>query len=193
MTVTAVFSATELPFIDIPDIDWYRDAIKYVYDRGFMIGTGDDIFEPDIVITRAEIVQILYNMEGMPAVSGTTAFNDVSEDMWCYDAVIWGEKVGVANGHGDGTFKPDDPVTREEFAQFMINYAEYKGKPTTTKGDLSQFTDADEISDWAVGTMEWAVGNKIFIGNGDGTLTPAAGAIRAEAAQIIKNFYENVM
>ena len=112
---------------------------------------------------------------------------------WYTDAINWAASVKVGNGDGDGNFRPDEYVSREEMAQFMYNYAKYKGYSLEGEADLSQFTDSGDISDWAVDTMKWAVANKIFIGNGDGTITPIADTIRGEAAQIVTNFHRNMV
>ena len=193
VTVEAYFEVSgSLPYIDVSESDWYYGAIKYAYDNGLMIGDGD-IFEPLTPLTRAEMVQILYNLEGKPQGNFTSDFDDVEYGQWYTDAINWAASVKVGNGDGDGNFRPDEYVSREEMAQFMYNYAKYKGYSLAGEADLGQFTDGGDISDWAVDTMKWAVDNKIFIGNGDGTITPLADTIRGEAAQIVTNFHKNIV
>ena len=104
----------------------------------------------------------------------------------------WAAECGIVNGFGDGTFGPEQNITREQMAQILMNYAKYKGYDMTAKGDVSAFTDAAEISGWAQDAVSWAVGEKILSGKGNGILDPAGTATRAEVAQIFMNFCENI-
>lgn len=89
---------------------------------------------------------------------------------------------------GDGTFAPNAKVTREQFAQMMYNYAEYKDYDLTKTGNLAQFSDEGDVSSWAETALKWANGNGLINGHDDGTLEPQGTAIRAQAASILMNF-----
>ena len=133
----------ELPFIDLGENQWYEAAVAYAYRHNIMEGTSDTTFVPGKSLTRAEAVQVLYNLEGKPAVSGSTTFPDLVHD-WYKPAIAWAESTGVVDGYEDGTFRPDEPVNRMEFAQMLYNYTAYKGYDLTAKGDLTTFPDGDQ-------------------------------------------------
>ena len=180
-----------LPFTDVKPSAWYYDAVSYVYEHNLMAGTSTTIFEPETVMNRAMVVQILYNREGKPAVSGSASFQDVASNAWYYNAVQWASANNVASGVGGGLFNPNGKVTREQFAQFLYNYA---GKPAV-EGTLD-FPDAAQTSGWAVSAMTWATQNKLINGskqpNGQLLLNPTGQTTRAQAASILRGFCENI-
>lgn len=192
VTVTATFvEKNATPFTDVKTTDWWYEAVKYVYENKLMAGTSDTTFEPTAKLNRAQAVQILYNLEGQPAVTGTADFTDVSGH-WALNAITWGAKNGVVAGVGNGKFDPNANVTREQFAQMMYNYAKFKGYDLTAQGDLDSFTDVSKVSDWATAALAWANGEGLINGNTDGTLAPNGTAIRGQAASIMAKFDQNV-
>lgn len=187
VTVTVIF-VWDNPFTDVGEA-WYTEAIQYVYQNGLMAGTGATTFEPNTQLTRAMAVQILYNVEGKPSVTGEATFTDAAAaGDWAVDAITWAEQNGVVAGMGNGTFAPNAKVTREQFAQMMYNYAEYKDYDLTKTGNLAQFSDEGDVSSWAETALKWANGNGLINGHDDGTLEPQGTAIRAQAASILMNF-----
>ena len=181
------------PFTDVKTSDWYYDAVKYVYENGLMAGTSETTFAPEVKLNRAMAVQILYNLEGKPAVTEAATFTDAAAaGEWALDAIAWAQQTGVVAGMGDNLFAPAAQVTREQFAQMMYNYAKYKGYDLTAAGDLAQFTDSGKLQPWAVTAMKWANGNGLINGFEDNTLQPAGTTIRGQAASIIMNFDKNV-
>ena len=137
--------------------------------------------------------QILYNLEGQPTVTGDSTFTDLTDD-WYVNAITWAEINGVVDGYGDGTFQPNDTVTREEFAQMMYNYTAFKGLDTSATADLvSKFPDGNEVGAWAETAREGANGNELINGHDDGTLDPQGIAIRAQAASILMRFDQNLV
>lgn len=193
-------SATEeptFPFKDVSENAWYYDAVKYVYENSIMAGTGDVTFDPEVKLTRAMAVQILYNLEGKPEVTTTSTFTDLDAGAWYIDAVNWASANGVVAGMGDNTFAPDINVSREQFAQMMYNYAAYKKYDVSKSGDLTQFPDNGSVSSWATTAMSWANGNGLINGtelsNGSVVLDPQGTAIRAQAASILMNFDKNLV
>ena len=183
----------EFPFTDVKSGAWYYDAVKYVYENGLMAGTSDTTFDPEMKLNRAMAAQILYNLEGKPAVTEAATFTDAAAaGEWALDAIAWAQQTGVVAGMGDNLFAPDAQVTREQFAQMMYNYAKYKGYDLTATGDLTQFSDSSKLQSWAVTAMKWANGNGLINGFEDDTIQPAGTTIRGQAASIIMNFDKNV-
>lgn len=184
---------TVLPFTDVNSDDWFLAAVQYVYENDRMAGTSSTTFQPEVHLTRAMAAQVLYNLEGQPAVTGDTTFTDAAAaGEWAVKAITWAEQTGVVAGIGDGLFAPTANVTREEFAQMMYNYASYKEYDLTLEGDLSQFEDASAISGWAETAMSWANGSGLINGHDDGTIDPQGTTTRAQAASILMNFDQNV-
>ena len=177
--------------------NWAYPGIQYCVTHKLMGSTGGDKFAPTMTTTRAQIVQILYNLEGEPEVSGTTPFTDLTQD-WYQDAVLWAYQTGVVAGTGDGTtFDPDLPVTREQIAVILMEYTDriLNIKRTWTPADLSGFPDADSVSDWAKDAMADAVGLGLISGASNGGQTylePQGSATREQVATILMEFCKNV-
>ena len=182
----------DLPFTDLGENQWYEAAVRYAYIHDIMEGMSAKTFSPNTSLTRAEAVQVLYNLEGRPAVSGNAAFPDLVEK-WYKPAIAWAEQTGVVDGYEDGTFRPENAVTRQEFAQMLYNYAKYKGYDLNAKGDLTAFPDGDSVQPWAETAMTWANGNALINGHDDGTLEPGGTTTRAQAASILMRFDQNVV
>ena len=180
----------DLPFTDVAQGAWYESAVRYVYTHGSMEGMSATTFAPNKSLTRAEAVQVLYNLVGQLTVSNSSTFPDLVHD-WYKPAIAWAEQTGVVDGYEDGTFRPDQPVTRQEFAQMLYNYAKYKDYDLTAEGDLSTFPDGNKVQEWAVPAMSWANGNQLINGHDDGTLEPGGTATRAQAASILTRFDQN--
>ncbi len=190
VTVEASFTPAPLPFEDVTPGAWYEGAVRYAYFHNIMEGMSETEFAPATALTRAMAAQILYNLEGQPTVDGDNEFTDVSG--WYETAVTWAAETGVAEGYGDGTFQPGDSITRQEFAQMLYNYAEYKGYDLTAEGDLSQFPDSGSVANWAETAMSWANGNKLINGHDDGTIDAAGIGTRAQAASILMKLDQNI-
>ena len=181
-----------LPFTDLGENQWYESAVRYAFTHDIMEGMSETKFSPNTSLTRAEAVQVLYNLEGQPAVSDSTTFPDLVEE-WYKPAIAWAEQTGVVDGYEDGTFRPGQPVNRMEFAQMLYNYAQYKGYDLTAQGDLTAFPDGDSVQPWAETAMTWANGNQLINGHDDGTLEPGGTTTRAQAASILMRFDQNVV
>lgn len=176
-----------LPFDDVPTGVWYESAVTYAYQNGLMQGTGGNHFAPETHLSRAMLVQILYNLEQGPE-SVRTQFPDVAEGEWYTQAIAWAAEHGIVSGYDNGTFGPDDWVTREQLALILYRYTQYKGYDTAEKGDLSAFQDGSSTSEWAEEALVWAVGYGVMAGKGGGTLDPIGTATRAEVAQMLMNY-----
>ena len=181
---------------DVSKDAWYHAAVDYVVKQGIMEGMSATTFSPNTEVTRAQAVQILYNLEGQPDISDENLgypYEDVNAEEWYGNAVYWARITGVATGYGDGTFQPGDSITRQEFAQMLYNYAKYKGYDLTAAGDLSQFPDSNTVADWAEAAMSWANGNELINGHDNGTIDPTGTTIRAQAASILMRFDLNLV
>ena len=182
----------DLPFTDLGENQWYEAAVRYAFTHDIMEGMSATKFSPNISLTRAQAVQVLYNLEGQPTVSGNAAFPDLVYE-WYNPAIAWAEQTGVVDGYEDGTFRPGQPVNRMEFAQMLYNYAAYKGCDLSAQGDLTAFPDGDSVQPWAETAMTWANGNALINGHDDGTLEPGGTTTRAQAASILMRFDQNVV
>ena len=177
--------------------NWAYPGIQYCVTHGIMGGMGDGTFAPTGTTTRAQIVQILYNLEGTPAVSGTTPFTDLTAN-WYKPAILWAYQNNVVAGTSPTTFDPDQPVTREQIAVILTQYMFHvlKMNRTWTPADLSKFPDGAQVSSWAKEAMQDAVALGLINGTkaSDGVvyLDPQGSAARQQVATILMNFCQNV-
>ena len=183
-------------FTDV-EKNWAYPGIQYCVTHGIMGGMGDGTFAPTGTTTRAQIVQILYNLEGTPAVSGTTPFTDLTAN-WYKPAILWAYQNNVVAGTSPTTFDPERPVTREQIAVILTQYMFHvlKMERTWTPADLSTFPDGANVSSWAKEAMQDAVALGLINGSKapDGTvyLDPQGSATRQQVATILMNFCQNV-
>ena len=177
-------------FKDLPAGKWFTEASEWCFERGYMTGTGDDTFDPNIQLTRAMYIQILAKVAGADLDSYTPSgkFKDVPANAWYAKAVEWAYQNDVTGGTSDDTFSPNDPVTREQLATFFFAYAKKIGLDTSGSDDLKRFKDRDQISSWALDGMKYAVANKLISGTSDTTLEPKTIATRGQVAVIFKAF-----
>ena len=182
--------AVDMPFTDVPKDAWYIDGAEYVYANYIMNGTGETTFGPNTTVSRGMIVQILYNLVGNPDVEGDTDFTDVTDEYWSADAIAWAVNNGVVNGFEDGTFRPDENMTREQMAAILQNFAYQMGLDVSASGDLSNFTDIPEGEHWSRDALAWAYAEGLLAGTSDSTMDPAGQASRAQIAVIMMRFCE---
>ena len=176
-------------FSDLNPNAWYHNGVHYCLDGGLMWGYGNGIFGPNNQLSRAMLVQILYNLENRPTVSGKSVFNDVGDSAWYADAVNWAGALGIVKGYGNGNYGPDDHITREQLAAILYRYARYKGYDVSVGADVNilSYTDAQEISEYAVPAVRWVCGTGIMVGHA-GALDPTGTATRAQAATMLMRF-----
>ena len=191
---TGSVNITEM-FTDVSH-SWADDGIQYCVAHQLMSGVGGNLFAPKMTTTRAQIVQILYNLEGEPKVSGTMPFTDLTQN-WYKDAVLWAYQTGVVVGTSATTFEPDRPVTREQIAVILMEYVTkvLKLERTWTPADLSVFPDAGSVSDWAKDALADAVALGLISGASNGgqtLLEPQGSATREQVATILMEFCKNV-
>ena len=173
-------------FIDIAPDAWYKDAIQYAYDNGLMTGVSATEFAPEATTTRAMIVSILARLENVTTAQAA-GFADVTDE-WYATAVNWAANVGVVNGYEDNTFRPNQPITREQLAAILMNYAAYKGEDVSNRASLATYTD--QPSTWAEEAMQWAVAEGLISGVTNTELQPQGNATRAQVAAILQRLLE---
>ncbi len=178
-----------MEFTDVTTKDWFYEPVKEVFDRGLVSGVEDTVFAPQNPTSRAMFITILYRYAGEPSVNNTIhGFKDVKKDDWYADAISWGAENGIVNGYSDGYFGVNDNITREQAAQILLSYGKAKGMDITSKSELSNYTDKDMISDWAMDAMEWANAKDIITGRTQVKLAPAETTTRAEIASMFMRF-----
>lgn len=176
-------------FADVKDSDWFYDDVKYVQSNKLMTGTSGTEFSPSGVTTRGMIVTILWRVEGEPEVEGKD-FEDVSADAWYSKAVAWASSNKIVSGYSDTTFGPNDTATREQLATIMYRYASYKNCDLSHKAKLDKYEDREEISYYAVESIEWANANGIISGTSEVTISPKDNVLRSQVAAILRRFCE---
>lgn len=176
------------PFEDVSEEDWFFDEVMFTYFQKLMNGTSSTMFQPHATVSRAQIVTILWRMEGSPIVNNLLQFEDVADDTWYSEAIRWATNNGIVWGYGN-KFGPTDSITREQFAAILWRYAKAKNMVVTVGADTNTLihTDAFEISEYAVEAMQWACGTGILKGS-KGFLLPGNTATRSEAAAMIWRF-----
>ena len=174
--------------------DWSHEGIDYCVRRSLMVGTGAGTFSPGMNCSRAQIVQILYNLSGDKTDYSRyyLPFTDVAPGAWYYDAVAWAYFNNVVSGTSETTFAPNDVITREQMAVILYGYtAEFAPEFTGNAASLNTFPDAGSVANWAYTAMSWAVGNGLISGMGSGGvsyLAPQGSATRAQASAIIMRY-----
>lgn len=186
--------SAELPFTDVSEGAWYEDAVSYVYQHGLMAGTSATTFAPDATTSRSMIATILWRIAGSPVVDYAMDFADVPQGQWYSEAVRWAASEGIVSGYGNGTFGTNDSITREQFAAMLYRFAQEQGYDVSVgeNTNILSYTDAEDVAEYAIPAMQWAVGAGIISGTGDGsTLSPQGQATRAQAAVMLMQFCEN--
>lgn len=179
------------PFVDVAEADWCYGGVKYAYENKLMEGTDASHFSPAMDTSRAMVATILWRLAGEPAAKGEAAYPDCEPDAWYAQAVAWGTESGMLKGYGDGSFGPEDPITREQLALMLYRYAQTRGAGGIENGtEILRFADTGDVSDWAKEAMTWAVDKGIVVGKGGDILDPQGGATRAETATVLMRFCE---
>ena len=167
--------AGKTTFTDVAGNAWYASAVNCVVDKGLMNGTGEGKFSPEAATTRGMIVTILARLDGKNT-SGTP---------WYQAGQRWAMEYEISDG-----MNMTGAITREQLVTMLFRYAVKNGlEAVTLSENLTQFTDASDISAWAVSAMQWAVGQGLIQGS-NGQLRPQANASRAEVATILMRFCE---
>lgn len=176
-------------FTDVGPNDWYASAVAFAVERGLFQGTSATTFSPNVEMSRAMLVTVLYRLSGATS-NGTSVFTDVSADAWYGPAVAWAHETGVVQGVSATEFAPNRAVTREQMATILYRYAGAQAGEGAEDA-LAAFTDGGAVSSYAVPAMGWAVENGLLSGVGSSTLAPRGVATRAQVAAILQRFLQN--
>ncbi len=166
--------------LDVSPADWYFDAVEFVLSKGYFSGTTEGLFLPAGQLPRAQLAQVLWSMAGRPEATGAH-FSDVSPEDWYYQAVSWCQQERLIAGYTADIFAPADLLSREQMYSILYRYARYTGAPAATGADLSRFADMDQVSSWAVESIQWASANGLLSGDAN-LLQPQTTVCRAELA-----------
>ena len=149
-----------------------------------MNGVDEKHFSPNTYMTRAMVVNALYNIEGRPDVKFSSKFPDVKDGLWYSDAIIWANNANIISGYNTGKFGPDNTITREDFCVILRNYISYKGIDVSKQTSISSFKDDQNVTGYAKSAVKWAVASKILTGSNN-SLLPTAKTTRAQACKMI--------
>ena len=187
---------SDLPFTDVAG-HWALEGISYVWEQGLMNGTSDTTFAPGMPLSRAMLVQILYNLEGRPSSSNVvlSEITDVPRDAWYRKAVAWAMELGIVEGNDQHQFLPEQPITREQMATILYRYVWERGYDGGVSGvsDFNKYPDRYDTSNYAFEATMWAVERGLLTGNDQGLLQPKGSADRAQSATILMRFCQNVL
>ena len=185
LSVTAFAAVEDTGFSDVDADDWFAASAVYARDNGIMNGTSATTFNPNGTTSGGQIAAILYRAAGSPAASGGTDFSDVAETAYYASAVRWAAANGVVTGYADGTFRPNDPITRQQMAAILWRYA---GSPAAESG--TDYADESAIASYAVTAVDWARDAGVISGRDGNRFDPSGRATRAQAAVILHRYLE---
>ena len=177
------------PFSDINKSDWFYEDVKYMSEKGIMIGTDDTTFAPDATLTRAMLVTVLWRLEGEPVVNYIMPFDDVESEQWYTEAVRWAAAERIVKGYGNGAFGTNDAVTREQIMAILHRYAARK---ELDFGMIFPMIPQYEYSIWAENDLIWADIAGLTDGIGVDIFDMTKDASRAEIAAYLKRFCEGI-
>jgi uncharacterized repeat protein (TIGR02543 family) len=183
------------PFTDVKPGDWFYGDVEYVFTNGLMVGTSTDpmLFSPNATLTRGMVVTVLWRLAGSPVLDGAVnQFTDVMDGLWYSDAVMWAAANGIVSGYGNGLFGPEDNITREQMAVIIINYQKFSGKIPPDIVMDREFSDWNDISDWAKDAVNRLTIQGIISGKPGNLFDPQGETTRAEFAAVLHRFLEIV-
>ena len=176
--VKAAFAG--ITFSDVPSGAYYAEAVRWAVEQGVTNGTGNGTFQPNGSCTRAQLAAFLWRLAGEPESTQDPTFTDVSADAWCAKALRWAAEQGIVTGYADGSFHPDQTVTRIQAVAMLYRYAKAQGMDTTRGGmAVREFDDFAAVPAYALEAAGWAVNAGILRGAGN-RLMPNAPCTRAQ-------------
>ena len=181
------------PFEDVMPYDWFNSAVVFASSHELFQGIAEGVFAPNMPMTRGMLVTVLWRLENKPEDFAANNFPDVSDGTWYTEAVEWASKNGIVTGYTDGTFQPNRNITRQEMAAMLYRYMNYLGYDMSARGDLSKFTDAEQIGSWALENVQWANGAGIITGKTGNLIDPLGNATRAEVATMLMRIVTNMV
>ena len=181
--------AQQRPFDDVLVSDWYDENVTYVWENDLMVGTAHRTFSPSMNTSRAMIVTILHRFAGEPAAAGTV-FADVAAGTWYSEAVAWGAENEIILGYGDGSFGPNDNVTRQDLAVILARFIERYSLELPLEREAPSFADADSTADYAQDAVTLLYRIGVINGKDNNRFDPTGLATRAEVAAMISRFVQ---
>ena len=142
-------------FVDVPANAWYYEPVMLAVDAGLFSGVSETEFMPDGTMSRAMLATVLYRMSGESG-DFSHPFTDVPDGLWYSDAIAWAYEKGIVNGISENTFGVNDNVSRQQLMVMLLRFANYKGYTADQSGDLSAFSDVDQIAEYAQAAVTWA-------------------------------------
>lgn len=171
-------------FGDLPVNHWSAKAVEWLSVRNIINGDADGNFYPERNVTRAEFVKMLYS--ALNIADGDVEFTDVNDNDWFAKAVKALASAGIVKGYDDGSFGPNENISRQDMAVLINRAASFAGISIPT-GDIASFNDANDIDDYALQSVNRLAQAGIVNGMDNGTFAPKSTATRAQAAQILYN------
>ncbi|MBQ1374916.1 MAG: S-layer homology domain-containing protein [Clostridia bacterium] len=175
-------------FTDVGREAWFSGSVYYSYLNGLMRGVSGSEFAPDANISRAMTATLLCRLAGEPQAKSAARFTDSNGSEWWFKAAAWADEAGVLPSFEDGSFRPDDTISREELASAMYGCAKYLNLDTSKRADIEKFTDAQSISAGYREAVSWTAAYGIFNGNADGSFAPSGSVTRAQMSMILRNW-----
>lgn len=178
-------------FTDVAEGAWYYDYIVTAYENGLMTGVSETEFAPDVAVTRAMLVAMVYQIEGSPEVEGAASelFTDVADDAWYADALVWCSANGLLEGFEGETFDADTVITREDVAVMLYAYELYNGAEEVTDAELT-WADASDVSEDAVAAVAYCTESGLMNGVTETEFAPDGSATRAQCATVLVRLFE---
>ena len=181
--------AAATTYRDVDNGAWYAGPVEFCQQHGLIDGPTRTAFDPSDQLTRAVLAEALYRLEGVPAEDAAEGpetalpFSDVPADHPNLTAIRWAARTGVVNGYPDGTFRPEDPITREEIAVLLWSC---QGRQTAAAP--AGYEDSGQVSDWAASAVDWARSAQVMLGGGDNRFLPKDNTTRAQGAALIMSY-----
>ena len=184
----------EVPkFDDVIYPSWYTGFLEYCVSQGLVSGIGNNRFGPTQQVTRAQVAQTLYAMNGKPQVTTKGNFTDVPDGKWFSDAINWAAEENIMAGYVTGQFQPNAAITRQQFMATLYKYARMKRYDSTRNGNIETYEDVKSITEYAIPAMQWAVGHGVMTGNDKNRLMPKETTTREQMVAILASFDRNVV
>ncbi len=178
-----------MSFSDVTSSDWFFEDVAAAYQLGLMNGVSTYEFAPKAPLSRAMVAAMLYRMAGSPAAYyGGRQFTDGADGKWYSSVIRWASQMGIVTGFQDGSFRPNENVTRVQLAAMLFRFAQYQSRDIQGRGDLNSYQDSSSVQAWAKEAIQWAVAKGLISGKSGARLDPSGSATRAEAAAVLVRF-----
>lgn len=180
------------PLTDFEDTKnhWAKEYINKLAADGIVNGMGNNLFQPDGSLTRAQFLAMLAKTLSNVDVSKSPSagFTDVPKTEWFYNYVNWGFENNIVKGMDATTFAPDQKISREQMAVMLVNFANSQSATLADKGVTAKFTDEALISSWSKDHVNKVVAAGIISGHPEGNFEPQGNATRAQAAKVVYSY-----